>query len=246
MTAVERIIPDETPSGIVALHLKRYQFARRNVAGKRVLDLACGVGYGSRYLSEVGCKVVGADIDRASIDYACHHYGGPKNLAFVQSDATRTGFGDAQFDVICSFETIEHMYDVDLFLTEIKRVLTPNGMFFVSTPRVQRSDSHPDNPFHFHEWSTSDFVHLISTYFKQVVLFGQSRRETRAALWLKRLDVLKLRKWLVPMWMTRGVAQASGVRATADLHLEDVIIRRGDLRGASEIVVIASDENHRN
>ena len=59
----ERIIPAETTPGIVALHLKRYQFARKYIIGKHVLDVACGVGYGSLHLADVCRQVVGADID---------------------------------------------------------------------------------------------------------------------------------------------------------------------------------------
>ena len=67
--------------------------------------------------------------------------------------------------------------------------------------------------------------------------------ETSVSRWLKRLDVLKLRKWLLPLWVIRRAAHASGVRATPDLHLEDICIRSGDLGKASEIVAVASDEN---
>ena len=118
-------------------------------------------------------------------------------------------------------------------------------MFIVSTPRVPRSGTRPANPHHYREWSPSDFQHLLRGYFKNVEIFGQSRRETTVARWLKRLDVMRLRVWLFPLWMTRRAAQLSGVRAMPDLHLEDVLISRGDLHRASEIVAVASDENQR-
>ena len=241
----ERIIPADTPPGIVALHLKRYEFAREYTVGKRVLDMACGVGYGSFHLAKVCRHVVGADIDWAAVDYARRQYGGRENLSFVQANAMRTGLAESQFDAVCSFETIEHVRDAGMFLSEIKRVLKPDGVFIVSTPRVARSDSRPANPFHYHEWSPVDFKRLLRGSFRNVEIFGQFRRETGAARWLKRLDVLRLRTWLVPLWLTRQAAQAAGVRAMADLHMEDIFIRRGELRRASEIVAVASDENHR-
>jgi 2-polyprenyl-3-methyl-5-hydroxy-6-metoxy-1,4-benzoquinol methylase len=72
----ERIIPDETPGGIVALHLVRYEFARSYVMGKRVLDVASGVGYGSDYLGASATSVLGIDIDiRAAIAYARRYHG---------------------------------------------------------------------------------------------------------------------------------------------------------------------------
>ena len=241
----ERIIPAETPPGIVALHLKRYKFARKYIVGKRVLDVACGVGYGSLYLAKACRQVVGADIDWVAVDYAQRQYGGRENLAFVQVDAIRTGFAESQFDAVCSFETIEHVRDAGMILGEIKRVLKPEGVLIVSTPRAARSNSRPANPFHHHEWSPADFKRLLRGFFHNVEIFGQFRRETGAARWLKRLDVLKVRTWLVPLWLTRQAAKATGVRAMADLHMEDVFIRSGDLRRAREIVAVASDENHR-
>jgi ubiquinone/menaquinone biosynthesis C-methylase UbiE len=241
----ERIIPAEIPQGILALHLKRYQFARKYIGGKRVLDLACGVGYGSLHLAEVGMQVVGADVDTKAIEYAKQQYSGPDNLTFVQADAMRIGLADSQFDVVCSFETIEHVPKADVFLSEVKRLLRPEGMFIVSTPRVPRSDSRPDNPHHYQEWSLNDFNRLLCGRFNYVDIFGQFRRETSAARWLKRLDVLRLRTWLFPHWMTSWTAEASGVRAMADLQMEDVLIKRGDMRHASEIVAVASDENQR-
>ena len=205
--------------------------------------MACGVGYGSLHLAAIGKSVVGADIDVSAISYAQQHYHVSDNLSFIQADAMRIGFAASQFDVVCSFETIEHMRDPNAFLGEVKRVLTPGGVFIVSTPRVTRSDSSPVNPYHFREWNASDFEQLISSHFNHVEIFGQFRMETGASNWLKRLDVLKLRKWLLPLWVIRRAAHFSGVRATPDLHLEDIFIRSGDLGSASEIVAVASDEN---
>ncbi|HJO32887.1 MAG: class I SAM-dependent methyltransferase [Anaerolineales bacterium] len=244
MTTVERIIPADTPPGIVALHLKRYQFAREHTVGKQVLDIACGVGYGSLHLAEACKQVVGADIDWAAVDYARQQYAGRENLAFVQADAMRTGLAESQFDAVCSFETIEHVGDAGMFLSEIKRVLKPEGVLIVSTPRVERSDSRPANPYHHQEWSLADFKRLLRGSFRNVEVFGQFRRDTGASRWLKRLDVLGLRKRVIPLWLARQAAQAAGARAMADLHMEDIFIRRGDLRRASEIVAVASDGNH--
>ena len=241
----ERIIPSETPSGILALHLKRYQFARKYVRDKRVLDIACGVGYGSLYLAEFSMKMIGADIDGEAIRYAKQHYCGPDNLNFVQADGIHAAFADCQFDVLCSFETIEHVPDAYLFLREVKRLLSPDGVFIVSTPVVPRSVLRPSNPYHYQEWKPADFNRLLCDYFDHVELFGQFRRETSVAHWVKRLDILKLRARLLPFWVTRGAAQLLGVRAMADLEMEDVFIARGDLRRASEIVAVASDENYR-
>lgn len=236
----ERIIPDETPPGIVNLHLKRYDFARRYAAGRQVLDLGCGAGYGTRYLAAVADHVVGIDISHAAVAYASARYGDLDNIRFVQGDAARLGVRPARFDVVCSFETIEHVPDVNAYLREVTRVLAPGGVFVVSTPCARRSTSRSDNPFHAQEWSASDFEQLLSRHFDRVRVFGQSRIETRLSRWLKRLDMLGLRKWLLPLGLARLLARLSGGRAMADLRLNDVLIEQGDLECASEIVAVAS------
>ena len=75
MNVPERIIPDETEPGIVALHLKRYEFARPYAEGKDVLDAGCGVGYGTAFLAETARRAVGVDISRDAIAYARRRYG---------------------------------------------------------------------------------------------------------------------------------------------------------------------------
>ena len=84
----ERIVPDETEPGIVALHLKRYEFARPYCVGKHVLDAGCGVGYGSAFLSEAARSVVGVDVSADAIEYARARYGG-RNVEFAVGDLQR-------------------------------------------------------------------------------------------------------------------------------------------------------------
>src|SRR5438552_18667808 len=81
----ERIVPDETSPGIVALHLKRYEFAAPRCRGADVLDAGCGVGYGSAFLGEVAARVVGVDRDEPAIAYARARYG-RTNVEFRVAD----------------------------------------------------------------------------------------------------------------------------------------------------------------
>ena len=105
----ERIIPDKTPVGIYSIHLKRYEFAKTYMKGKLILDVACGVGYGARYLSDAGNRVIGVEIDSESITYAQKRYSSSGQPLFVQSDATALGINSDIFDVICAFETIDKL-----------------------------------------------------------------------------------------------------------------------------------------
>ena len=77
MRSPERIVPDETEPGIVALHLKRYEFAQPYCAGREVLDAGCGVGYGTAFLAETARRVVGVDRSGDAIDYARTRYARP-------------------------------------------------------------------------------------------------------------------------------------------------------------------------
>jgi len=234
----ERIIPDETSAGIVSLHLKRYDFAQPYVTGKRVLDIACGVGYGAAYLRDHAMEVVGVDLDQEAISYAKRRYAGPHNLSFLQADATRLDVKDCSFDVVCSFETIEHVAEVRKYLLEMQRVLVSGGTYIVSTPAAAYSTNRPSNPHHVQEWSPVDFESLMREYFSRVELFSQLRRETILALCLKTLDVFKVRTRLRSLALPRGMAKIAGVRTTADLQMHDILIVPGISRRATEIIAV--------
>jgi SAM-dependent methyltransferase len=228
----ERIIPDETEPGIVALHLKRYRFALPWCEGKDVLDVACGVGYGSVVLAERARRVVGIDRDEAAIAYAHSRYGG-ENVEFRVGDALALDEPAGTYDVVCSFETIEHVPDQERFLAGIARVLRPDGVFVVSTPHVPTTTRNPDNPFHEVELSRADFGELLARHFGDVELYGQRRLQSSSHRVLQRLDVLGLRKRLP---FLRRASVITGTRSTESLTLDDVVIDREEIDRATELV----------
>jgi ubiquinone/menaquinone biosynthesis C-methylase UbiE len=235
----ERIIPDDEASGIVALHLKRYEFAMRYINDKRVLDVACGVGYGTAHLAEQAKHVVGVDIDQIAIDYANSRYRSSDNVEFFCEDAGQLHFDDATFDAVCSFETIEHVPDVNRFLGEVRRVLKTDGVFLVSTPAAPITTQSPANPHHMQEWTPDDFRDLLRHYFKRVDLYSQMPRSTPSASLIRKFDVFKLRA-LVPLSIRKLVSSRIGVHTTGDLTLDDVLIVEGVHRSVSEIVAVCS------
>ncbi len=132
----ERYLPETVSPEISYEHWHRYLFANQYIKGKVILDIACGEGYGSNFLSETAKKVLGVDISEESIIHASSKYL-KDNLEFRQGSASSVPIkGKSIFDVIISFETIEHISEVDqgLFLNEVKRLLKPQGIFLVSTP----------------------------------------------------------------------------------------------------------------
>jgi SAM-dependent methyltransferase len=232
----ERIVPDETEPGIVAIHLKRYAFAEPWCRGKDVLDLACGVGYGSAHLARTAAHVVGGDLSEEAIAYARRRYAAP-NVEFQALDAAALPFPNGSFDAVCSFETIEHLPDRDAFLAEVARVLRADGVFLVSTPRADATDESPDNPFHHVELSREDFGRLLARRFRSVDLYGQRRLQTRRHRALQRLDVAGLRRHLT---FLRRASVLVGTPPTAEATLDDIVIERDGIDRASELVAVCT------
>jgi SAM-dependent methyltransferase len=232
----ERIVPDETEPGIVAIHLKRYEFARPLCAGKRVLDAACGVGYGAAYLAEHARDVVGVDRNEEAIAYALRRYARP-NLSFEVGDVLDLRHHpDASFDVVCSFETIEHLTDPGRLVAEAARVLRPGGIFVCSTPNAGRTESEPENPFHELELSADDFERLLRAEFAHVELYGQVRLQTRRHRAVQRLDVLGLRRRLR---LARALSRPLlGTPPMAALGGDDLVITRNGIDQARELVAV--------
>jgi len=204
----ERIIPNENFCGsntnAYLEHTARYNFAAKFVAGKKILDLACGVGYGSKILSDSNAsKIYGCDISSESIKYANKNYAN-NNIKFETMDATNLKFPDSFFDCIVSFETIEHVPKYKQVLDEFHRVLKNDGLLIISTPNkdvTSKGRDKPINPFHFKEFTVNEFSDMLNNLFTNVNLFSQlliipikfKKKFTRLVFHtLAKLDVLKL------------------------------------------------------
>jgi len=177
----ERFLP--TCSGEIAYeHWHRYAFARHFVAGRRVLDAACGEGYGTAYLSDIAAAVVGLDLDGATIVHASARYASCPRARFVQSSCTTLPFADACFDVVVSFETVEHLEAADQvrMLAEFARVLTPSGLLVISSPnkRLYSDARGYVNEFHRHELYRDGFADLLAAHF-----LAQQWHHQRLACW---------------------------------------------------------------
>lgn len=233
----ERIIPKETEPGILAMHLKRYRFAYPYCEGKRVLDVACGVGYGSHYLAETARDVAGVEIDPESVAYAKNNYALP-NVTFHEMDAARLQFNDHSFDVVCSFETIEHLSDIDAYLREIARVMKPDGLYIVSTPQVKKTTHRPANPFHTIEFSKADFEALLRKRFYDLEFYGQRRIQSPVHAVLQKLDFLNLRSKIVPKAIVKQAAKALGTTPIDEIGFDDLVISKENLSKAAEFLVI--------
>lgn len=162
----ERMVPSYHKGAMVyGEHISRYDSIAPLVKGKSVLDIASGSGYGSYIIGEHAKSVVGVEIDKKSVAYAQRNYSRP-NVTFVKGSAESIPQDDKKFDVVVSFETIEHIKNYKKFVAEVKRILKPNGTFVVSTPNDLEFPE--GNHFHLHEFTEEELKDLLKQYFKYV------------------------------------------------------------------------------
>lgn len=156
-------------------HWHRYAFVRSLCTGKRVLDAACGEGYGSALIAAVADRVTGVDVDADTISHACARYSDIDNLSFRHGSVTALELEDASADVIVSFETIEHLADQETMLAEFRRVLAPDGLVVISSPdrETYNAGAAEPNPYHVKELSHDEFTALLRAQFPAVSIYGQ-------------------------------------------------------------------------
>lgn len=165
----ERLLPDQQRGELVhAEHLARYQFAAKLANGLRVLDAACGEGYGTAMIASAGAKLaVGVDVDEKAVEHARERYG----LDFRQGDVTELPFDEGSFDLVVSFETIEHVGDGERVISEFRRVLSDEGLLVISTPN--KSEYLMSTDFHEREYTSDEFEALLRARFEDVRMLHQ-------------------------------------------------------------------------
>ena len=166
-------------------HWHRYAFALPFARGRRVLDAACGEGYGSALLAREASRVVGVDLSPDAVEHARARYGTVANLAFEVGDATALeGHDDASFDLVVSFETLEHVEQQARMLDGFARVLAPGGLLILSSPdkRTYSDATGFRNEHHVRELYREELEALLAPRFPAVRLFGQ-KLLFQSAIW---------------------------------------------------------------
>jgi SAM-dependent methyltransferase len=162
--SLERLVPerldvqDVTGQATLELHLDRYRYAAGRLRAGRLLDLACGVGYGSRLLADARAdvEVLGVDLSEAAVEYAQAHYAGDR-VSFRSGDALRFE-DDVGFDTIVSLETVEHVPEPGAMLSHLAGLLRPGGCLIASVPTTPSVDL---NPHHLHDFTENSFRRLL-------------------------------------------------------------------------------------
>lgn len=140
--------------------------------GLRVLDAACGPGYGAALLAKAlgkGGRVTALDLDAPTVELARASHGAD-NLEFRVGDVTALPFGAGEFDAVTSFETLEHV-PPEPYFRELRRVLRPDGLLLLSTPQ-NRLGAVPVNPQHLREYSLEELLALAEPCFAPLELLG--------------------------------------------------------------------------
>ena len=155
-SSLEKIRPD---------HLGRYEFAAHYIKdNSNVLDIACGIGYGSFIAAKAspGANILGVDISEKAIEYANQYYK-LENNRFIVGDCHKVELPKSSYDVVISFETIEHIEGADIFLKRLNASMKPGGILLCSTPNQQRLPySAKDFPHHLRHYTLTEFEQLVT------------------------------------------------------------------------------------
>ena len=168
--AIERIsFGDADYSGsVAAIHMARYAMARNLCKDRKVLDIACGEGYGSRLLLDWGAEeVVGLDISSEAIESARRNFGA-RSLRYLIADASKADqlLAGERFDLIVSFETLEHLAAPQNYLSAIASLRALEGIVIISCPNDWFFSPDPDtgNEYHARKYHMEEFVDLVTTH----------------------------------------------------------------------------------
>jgi cyclopropane fatty-acyl-phospholipid synthase-like methyltransferase len=179
---IERLMPETEPwAKYYSNHITRYQFAidrLDDLKSKTILDVACGVGYGARFIADNGAQSIYAiDIADEALEYANRLYV-HKKIQFIKDNCETLNKipKNLAFDAIVSFETLEHLRYPKVFLKRIFELLKINGTLVISTPNINVTNHLSKNDWKFHEkeYTANEFFTLLqSVGFNEIQLFGQ-------------------------------------------------------------------------
>ena len=177
------------------MHLRAYDEAVAHAAGRDVLDVGCNTGYGTLRFAPVAGRVVGVDVSPRAIDAARQRApdGRPE---FVLTSGFELPFPDDSFDLVTSFQVLEHVPDPSAYLQEIKRVARPGGTVILATPNAATRlypGMTPWNRFHVHEYVAAELQNLLSGVFPQVRILGMFGAPELYETEIRRVDAARQR-----------------------------------------------------
>ena len=233
----ERTLPDVPEENYwFARHLVVYEWIAAQVAGSRVVDMACGEGYGSDVLARAGAaEVVGVDANPEAHEHARLRYV-RDNLRFVR---TMIETFDEPCDALVFLQTIEHVQDPGAVLARFRKLVGPNGVVFVSTPNVLTlappGAERSGNPWHVYEYRPEEFDALCRSHFGSVRMYGLFHARKLA------IHGVALRLGWDAVHARLGLTKHFYDRFVPAIDARDFALRPGsarELRGALDLVAV--------
>lgn len=235
----ERTLPDVPEENYwFQRHLVVYEWIAAQVTGLRVVDMACGEGYGSDVLARTGAaEVVGVDANPDAFEHARLRYV-RDNLRFAR---TLVETFDEPCDALVFLQTIEHVQDPGAVLARFRDLVagSPDGVVFVSTPNVMTlappGAEHSGNPWHVHEYRPEEFAALCRLHFGSVRILGLFHARKLA------LHAAALRLGWDQVHARLGITKRFYDRFTPAIDVRDFTLRPGsgqELYGALDLVAV--------
>jgi 2-polyprenyl-3-methyl-5-hydroxy-6-metoxy-1,4-benzoquinol methylase len=232
-----------------------YEFAIPIISGKKVLDVGCGLAYGTALMADAAATITGIDYDAETIESNKLRYTNKSNLMFTQAAIPPLPFDDQSFDVITAFQFIEHIESRKEFLRECIRVLKPGGSLLVTTPNIKKSLAR--NPFHVHEYTFQEMKSEVGDLTNKFELKGLNGNERvnkyyaengKFVRMILRFDILKMHKWLPSAWLSKPYNWITSlmrnrlkdkVDQTTDISTKDFFLQNDSLDDCWDIYLIA-------
>jgi SAM-dependent methyltransferase len=237
----ERTLPDVPAENYwYRRHLAVYEWIGARVIGQRVLDMACGEGYGSEVLCRGAASVLGVDANPEAFEHARQRYR-RQNLRFERGlvESHRAAGGDDLYDAVVFLQTIEHVQDPVAVLRHFASLLSPGGTVYVTTPNLltiaPRGAEKSDNPWHIREYRALEFEELCRTVFGHVQMLGLFHaRKLRA-------HELALAAGWDAVHRRLGITQAFYDRFTPAISADDFALRPIGLDRALDFLAVCRD-----
>ena len=229
----ERTLPDVPEENYwFRRHLVVYEWVAARVAGRRVVDMACGEGYGSDVLAQSARSVVGVDANPEAHEHARLRYVRP-NLRF-ERDLVES-FAEP-CDAVVFLQTIEHVQDAGAILEHFKSMIEPGGVAYVSTPNLLTlappGAEKSDNPWHVREYRAAEFQELCEAHFDRVELLGLFHARKL------RVHELAIRLGWDEVHSRLGLTKRFYDRFTPSISASDFVLRPGDLDRSLDFLAV--------
>jgi SAM-dependent methyltransferase len=230
----ERTLPDVPAENYwFQRHLVVYEWIAARTHGRRIVDLACGEGYGSAVLGRTAASVTGVDANPEAFEHARAKYTG----GAVRFERNMIELWDGDVDCVVFLQTIEHVQEPDAVLERVRELVGPNGVAYVSTPNVltlaPKGAERSGNPWHVREYKPAEYRALCERHFGSVDLLGlfhaRKLRAHQFAIEHLGWDAIHARLGLTTPFYDRF---------TPAISVRDFALRRGDLTGALDLVAV--------